>query len=234
MTANLAIAFSKFGRRVLMVDADLPMPNLNMFAGLKEMPVTLYDVLARKKPVESAVYKVYGGADIMPCGTSLESFLKADIRRIKNVIDAVRKIYEYVLVDTSSGLNKYNLNVLKVSDEVIWVVNPDEPSMSDTLRLKTAADIFNVKTRGMIVNKVPSFSWSERRKAPKVKKSDLEAKLGCGVLGVIPESSQVKVATLVQKSVIEYSPKGPVTKAFRELARVLLTQDSGVSLPQKA
>ncbi len=225
VTANLGIAFAKFGKSTLLMDADLSMPNLGILTGLKSAPVTLYEVLDKTKPLDQAIYKVYAGADIMPCGTSLEAFLKADIRRLKNVVEKVKERYEYVLIDTASGLNKYTLGGLKVADEVVWVVNLDEPSLADTHRLKTAAELFGLKTKGMIVNRVTSLSWIERKKIPAPKRNELETRLGAKILGVIPESREVYKATLLQKPVLEYVSKGKIMKAFRECARNLLLEN---------
>lgn len=225
VAANLGIAFAKFGQSTLLIDADLSMPNLAILTGLKSTPVTLYEVLDRTKPVDQAIYKVYGGADIIPCGTSLEAFLKADMRGLKNVVEKVKERYEYVLIDTASGLNKYTLGGIKVADEVVWVVNLDEPSIADTLRLKTASELFKVKTRGVILNRVPSFSWIERKKIPAPKRNELEMRLETKILGVIPESKDVYKATLLQKPVLEYKPRGRIMKAFKECARTLLLEN---------
>jgi septum site-determining protein MinD len=222
IAANLGIAFSKFGKKTLLVDADLPMPNLDICVGLSEPPVTLYDVLAGTKPVERATYRIYGGAEIIPCGRSLEAFFKADVRRLKGVIAKVRPNYDYVIMDTSSGLNKYNLSAIKTADEVLWVVNPDEPSITDTLRLKTAVDLFGIKTLGMVVNRVPAFGIVERRSLPKLSREEVERKLKCKILGIIPETKHVTKATIMCKPLLEYKKSGDIVRAFRDLARNIL------------
>ncbi|MEM2878563.1 MAG: AAA family ATPase [Candidatus Hadarchaeales archaeon] len=223
VTANFGIALAKFGKRTLIIDADISMPNLHIFTGQRNIPpVTLYEVLAKLNPPQQAVQKIYGGADLMPCGTSLDGFLKADVRRLKDVVDIMAPSYDYVLLDTSPGLNKYNLTAIRAAGEAIWVVTPDEPSLSSTYRLKTAADVFDVKTVGIIVNKLPSFSWGERKKVPPLRRADIESRFGSKIIGTIPEKKEVYIATLLKKSVIEYSPKGPVTIAFRDMVRSFL------------
>ncbi|MEM2878938.1 MAG: cell division ATPase MinD [Candidatus Hadarchaeales archaeon] len=222
VAANLGIAFSKFGKKTLLVDADLPMPNLDICVGLNEPPITLYDVLAGLKPIEKATYRIYGGTEIIPCGRSLEAFFKADVRRLKSVINRVKPNYDYVVMDTSSGLNKYNLSAIKTADEVLWVVNPDEPSLTDTMRLKTAIDLFGIKTLGAVVNRVPSFGPLEKRGLPKLSREEVERKLGCKILGIIPETKQVTKATIMCKPLLEYRKTGNIVRAFRDLARNIL------------
>jgi len=226
VTANLGIGLSRFGKNVLMIDSDISMPNLDIFVGLKDAPITLHDILSKKKPVDKAIYQVFRGVNLIPCSRLLDAFFRANIRGLKGIIAKVRDKYDYVLIDTPSGLNKYNLATIRYADEVLWVVNPDEASIVDTIRLKSAVELFHVRTLGMVVNRVPSFSWSERRKLPKIRKTDLEMRLGCKILGIIPEDKEVYKAAILQMPYLEYKKSGKVVNAFKELCRTILKSET--------
>jgi septum site-determining protein MinD len=143
---------------------------------------------------------------------------------LKKVIIRLKDRYDIILMDTASGLNKYSLSAMRVADEVLWVTTPDEPSIADVRRLKIMADRFDTKTRGVIVNRIPKFSFLEIKGLPIIRKSEVEQRLGTKVVGAIPEDKDIYKAALVQKPLLEYKPKGSAAKAFRLCARNLLLQ----------
>lgn len=235
ITANLGMGLSKFGRKTLMIDGDLPASDLSMFLGIKDTPITFYDVLVGNRSLEEVIYQVYGGADFVPAGASLDDFLRINLDKFKEIIDQIKNDYRYILIDTPPGINKYSLGAIRAADEILWVISPDRPSINDTLRLKSRVENFGMKALGIIVNRAPNFSFWEKRKIPTIKKSEIERQLGARVIASIPEDKDVYKSIRVEKPLLKYSPKGDAGKAFKSCAkRVILLSEKKKSQRDKS
>ena len=70
VAVNLGIELAKYGKKVLLLDADLPMPNLAILLGVKETPTTLNDLLAGEKDIRKAIYRAYN-LTLLPSDVSL-------------------------------------------------------------------------------------------------------------------------------------------------------------------
>ena len=93
ISANLSVALSKFGKDVIVLDADIAMANLELVMGLDGKPITLNDVLAGSASVEQAIYEGPGGVKVVPAGVSLDSFKKAIvIKKDVTITDKDKKV----------------------------------------------------------------------------------------------------------------------------------------------
>jgi len=222
IAANLGIELAKYGKKVLLLDADLPMPNLAMLMGVRETSSTLNELLAGEKDIKKAIYKTYN-VTLLPSDTSLEKFVEVKMDNFGAIMKALKGQYDFILVDTPPGLNEYTLEALSVADEILLVVTPDDFSVADAVKLKTAASSMQLEIKRMLINRVPKGGGLLKRGSSKAKKPHaIVTQLGAEILGAIPDDKNVGEATHQRKPVVAYKPKCDASKAFRVIARRLL------------
>ncbi|MDY6958978.1 MAG: cell division ATPase MinD [Halobacteriota archaeon] len=208
VVASLGVLLSRMGKRTLIIDADIAMGSLQLILGLQNTPITLHEVLTGEADVEEAIYNSYDGLHVMPCSSSLHSFLRSDLNVFEDVVSKLNA-YDFILVDDSAGLTKYSLAPLKVVEETLLVVTPDLPSISAALRMKIAAGMSGSKVTSAIINK-------QRRTG--IKGDEIRSTLGIEILGEIPQDNNVLKSLDAKMPIVEYKPKSPASKAFNILS----------------
>lgn len=209
IVANLGVALARLGKSTLIVDADIALGNLQLFFRLKETPTTLHDVLGGKAEIHEAIYKSSdGGVHIIPCGSSLQGFLRSDLERLDHSLSRLQN-YDFILIDSPTGLTKYSLLPLKAANETLLVVTPDISSISNALKLKIAAEMMQSKIGGVIINQ-------QRRNG--VKSEEIGTTLGIEIFGEIPHDRKVLKAMDAKEPVVTYKPRTPASKAINRLS----------------
>lgn len=133
LTVNLAIALAQAGKKVMIMDADLGMANVDIMMGLTPR-YNLYDVMQGKKWLRDIVLESWEGVRIVPGCSGI--FEAADIPRIRR--EALMKELElygrgmdYILVDTGAGISHAVLGFVASADDVIIVITPEPTSITD-------------------------------------------------------------------------------------------------------
>jgi len=217
ISANLGVSLGRMHKKTVVVDADLVMGGIATMLGLGKTPVTLHELLAGKGSIEKATYSTQG-VSVLPSGPTIKGFLNADPNKLKGVVNKLNKTYDYVIIDTPPGLNKYSLIPLRNADEVLLVVTPDLLAVQATAKLRSVIKALNANIGGVIVNRFrkPSFFAKEF-----MRDEDIERRLKADILGIIPEDPAVIESMNVKKSVVVHKPKSPASKALSALAKDL-------------
>lgn len=133
VSANLAAALARRGLRVLVLDADLGLANLDVVLNLHPK-VTLHDVFTGAATLEQAVLPAPGGFSVMLAGSGLVEYsrLTPEVReRLLGVIEGVRPRFDIVLLDTGAGISDVVLYTVSLADELLIVATPEPTSMTD-------------------------------------------------------------------------------------------------------
>jgi flagellar biosynthesis protein FlhG len=133
VSANLAAALARQGRRVLVLDADLGLANLDVMLNLAPK-ITLHDVFTGKSSLEDAILPAPGGFSALLAGSGMVEYsrMTAEVRdQLLKVIETVRPRYDHVILDTGAGISDVVLYSVSLADEVLVVVTPEPTSMTD-------------------------------------------------------------------------------------------------------
>ncbi|MEY2687619.1 MAG: hypothetical protein RL375_1817 [Pseudomonadota bacterium] len=131
--ANLAAALSRRGERVLVIDADLGLANLDVVLNLQPK-VTLHDVFTGKAGWEDALLDAPGGFKVLLAGSGLIEYsrLTPEVReRLQALIVEVAPRYDRILLDTGAGISDVVLYAVSLADEVLIVATPEPTAMAD-------------------------------------------------------------------------------------------------------
>jgi len=133
LSANLAAALARRGKRVLVLDADLGLANLDVVLNLFPK-VTLHDVFTGKNTLEEAILPAPGGFSVLLAGSGLVEYsrLTPEIReQLVQIIDVVAPRFDHIILDTGAGISDVVLYAVSMADEVLVIATPEPTSMTD-------------------------------------------------------------------------------------------------------
>jgi flagellar biosynthesis protein FlhG len=133
VSVNIAAALARQGRRVLVLDADLGLANLDVMLDLAPK-ITLHDVFTGKSSLEDAILPAPGGFSALLAGSGMVEYsrMTPEVRdQLLKVIDTVAPRYDHVILDTGAGISDVVLYAVSLADEVLVVVTPEPTSMTD-------------------------------------------------------------------------------------------------------
>ncbi|CAN7317953.1 MinD/ParA family protein [Acidovorax sp. Leaf78] len=133
VSANLAAALTRRGHRVLVLDADLGLANLDVVLNLHPK-ITLHDVFTGKATLDQAVIQAPGGFNVLLAGSGMVEYsrLTPEVRgQFLSVIQALTPQYDVVLLDTGAGISDVVLFSISLASEVLVVATPEPTSLTD-------------------------------------------------------------------------------------------------------
>src|SRR3989338_3244179 len=122
---NLATALNSFGKEVIIVDGNLTTPNVGLHLGAPIVPVSLNHVLLGKAEIGDAIYEHESGTKVVPSSLSIKELRRLDHGKLKEVSRKLKKIADYVILDSAAGLGEEAIAAMEAADELIIVTNPE-------------------------------------------------------------------------------------------------------------
>ena len=133
LSANLAAALAARGEKVLVLDADLGLANLDVVLNLFPK-ITLHDVFTGAAALDDAILDAPGGFSVLLAGSGLVEYsrLTPEVRtQLKNIIETIAPRYDRILLDTGAGISDVVLYAVSLADEVLVLATPEPTSMMD-------------------------------------------------------------------------------------------------------
>lgn len=211
VVSALGFSLAEFGKKVLLVDANFSAPNLGIHFNIIDPEITLHDVFARKAKVDDAIYAV-GELDVLPA--SIFSNNKINFLKLKDKINALKKKYDFILLDSPPTLTEEGLATLYAADEVFFVTTPDHSTLSNTLKSLNRAIERGNKVNGIVLNKVYEKEFE-------LTLDEIEGTTNVPIMAVIPHDIGVLEAQSNFIPSTEFKPKSKGTKEFKKLAATL-------------
>ena len=225
LTVNLAIALGMEGQRVLVIDADLGMANVDVVLGslskhhllnLLDDGVELSDVLIHGP---YGVTYISGGSGI----EKAQDFSMADRQRLMQKLSGCGQIADIVLVDTGAGLGKIVMDFILAADEVLLVTTPEPTALTDAYAVMKAYSMYATnKNIKLVVNRV--YDEGESRdvvsKLQQTSQKFLKMPIECA--GYIYEDRNVIGAVRKQKPFLAMKPNSIASKCVQAMAKSLI------------
>jgi flagellar biosynthesis protein FlhG len=215
VSANLAAALAARGERVLVLDADLGLANLDVVLNLSPK-VTLHDVFTGKHTLEQALIEVSGGFTVLLAGSGMVEYsrLTPEVRdKLVETINTVAPRFDRVLLDTGAGISDVVLYTVSLADEVIVVVTPEPTSMTDAYAtIKVLASTQQRRAIRVVVNqRVPGtdargVTAQLQQVIDRYVSPGLEAPVTLELIGDIPSDSSVRDAVRKRQLLVECFP----------------------------
>ena len=136
-TVNLALALSEYGRRVIILDGDLGLANVDIAFGLTAR-YTIEHLLSGEKTIEQILLAGPRGIGIIPGGSGVQGLANLERNKLSNVIanlGRLEKMADLLIIDTGAGLGHTVINFLKAADDIILVTTPEPTALTDAYGL---------------------------------------------------------------------------------------------------
>ncbi len=133
ISSNLAISLQKMKKKVLLIDADIHLGNLDLILGMRTQ-YTIADVVSEGMPLDKVIVEGPAGLHILPASSASLELLEMEDVALKKLAAAFEDFttrYEYILVDTGAGIAPSVITFLLGADKIVLVITPDPASISD-------------------------------------------------------------------------------------------------------
>ena len=157
LSANLATALARQGEKVLVLDADLGLANLDVVLNLFPK-ITLHDVFTGKNTLDQAILEAPGGFSVLLAGSGMVEYsrLTPEVReQLVSVVQQVVPRFDRILLDTGAGISDVVLYTVSLADEVLIVATPEPTSLTDAYAtIKVLATTQGRRDIRVLVNQV--------------------------------------------------------------------------------
>lgn len=157
LSANLAAGLARRGKRVLVLDADLGLANLDVVLNLQPK-ITLHDVFTGKVPLEDAILPAPGGFSVLLAGSGMVEYarLTPEVReQLQRIVETLAPHFDHVLLDTGAGISDVVLHVVSMADDVLVLATPEPTSMTDAYAtIKVLVSQQQRSHIGLVINQI--------------------------------------------------------------------------------
>ena len=233
IVANLACSFSKRGKKVLIVDADLGLNNIDILLGLNPK-FHIGHVLSGEKKVQDIITKGPAGIHLLPAGGGLQELTQLDDEKkivLMEELDQVSNGYDFLIFDTGAGISTNVTYFCAAAHEIILVATTEPTSLTDvyalikTLNIKHAQQYFRV-----IINSVNSEAEAQLIFKNLAAVADrFLPNVSVEYLSYILLDSVVTKAVRQQKAFLELYPHSKVTQCINQLAQKMIDEQHPLS-----
>jgi len=228
IVANLACALSKRGKKVLVIDTDLGLNNIDILLGLTSRK-HIGHVLSGKSNVEDIILHGPEGIHVLPAGNGLQELTQLEPEKkmtLMGELDRISGDYEFLIFDTSAGISSNVTFFCSAAHEIFLIATTEPTSLTDVYALmKVLHTKHSQKHFRLIINSV-----SSEREAQGVYRNltAVADRFLNGVyveyLGYILRDSNVSKAIRQQKAFLEIYPFSKFSRCMNELAEQILKE----------
>lgn len=234
IAANLAAALARRGERVLVLDADLGLANLDVVLNLASRS-TLHDVFTGKVALDEAVLPAPGGFSVLLAGSGMLEYsrLTAEVRdQLLAVIERLRPRFDRILLDTGAGISDVVLFTVSLADDVLIVTTPEPTALADAYAtIKVLATTQQARPLRLAVNQSQRASEGKavatqlQQVVDRFVSPALPAPLQLRLLGAVPLDGAVRDAVRQRQLLLESLPGCEAAQAIGVLADHLLRSE---------
>ncbi|MBT9172577.1 MAG: Flagellum site-determining protein YlxH [Syntrophomonadaceae bacterium] len=225
LAVNLGIALSRLGQRVVVMDADLGLANVDIIMGIVPMH-SLSDVVRGTKTLEEILISGPDGVKVIPGGSGLADLANLSYEQRDRLLDgllSLETMAEIMLIDCSAGLSRTVLSFISAADEVIVITTPEPTAITDAYGIIKVVTKYKIHDRvSLVVNQV-----RDHREASEIagRFADVSRKflqVDVNFLGEICSDQQVVRAVKLQQPFITLFPRARATQDVESIAGRLL------------
>ena len=227
VTAGVASALALPGKRVLCIDCDIGLRNLDISLGLAEScPLSFLDVCEGGYPLSQAA--------VHPLFPTLH-FLTAPMNRPPERIDTeafgafltdARHGYDYVFLDAPAGVDAGFRLATLFADRCILVTGPGPAAVRDAARTAQVLELMGRENIRLVVNRVEP----KLVRAMDTTIDDVMDTAGLPLLGIVPEDQNVTLAATFNQPLLKYKPRCAAAKACARIAKRITGQPEPISI----
>jgi flagellar biosynthesis protein FlhG len=221
-TVNLALSLIEAGLRVVVLDADFGLANIEVVLGTIPK-YTLLDVIKNKKNLLEVISSGPSNIRFISGGSGVEELARLSIESLNNFIKNINlldRLFDVILVDTGAGVSENVLSMILAADDVIVVTTPEPTSITDAYALiKMISQRDSKKNLKVLINRAENETEAVQvfTKLKEVTGKFIGVELSS--FGYLNQDETVKKAVRIQKPFLLSFPKSHISKQIREISK---------------
>ncbi len=222
LVTNMALSLAQQGKKVLILDGDLGMANVDIFFGARPQG-NIHDILTGTKEMRDILMEVSKDVFLIPGGSGILEFNNLNHFERRAMVEAVASLplgFDYLLIDTAPGIAENVLFLNSAAQIVSVVITPDPASFADAYALiKVLNQRYKVNRFSIICNQVVD----EADGLGLYKRfNDVVGKfltIGLDYWGSVPNDVVLKKATQMQRLIVRHDPSALSAQAIRKMTQ---------------
>ncbi|AQR97650.1 septum site-determining protein MinD [Clostridium saccharoperbutylacetonicum] len=216
-TANIGTALASLGKKVVVIDGDTGLRNLDVLLGLENRIVyTIIDVIEGRCRLKQGLIKDkrFSNLFLLPTAQTKD---KDDIspQEMLKIVKELKEEFDYVLIDSPAGIEQGFENAVIGADKAIIVVNPEITSVRDADRVIGKLDAKGLDDHAVVVNRL---NYEMTKNGDMLDVSDIIETLSIELLGVVPDDRNITISTNKGEPIV-LEEGAFAGQAFKNIAR---------------
>ena len=224
-TANIGAALADKGHKVLLIDTDIGLRNLDVVMGLENRIVyDLIDVIEGRCRISQALIKDKRCQNLVLLpAAQIRDKNDVSTEQMKELIFSLKDSFDYILIDCPAGIEQGFKNAIVAADEAIVVTTPEVSATRDADRIIGLLEAAGIKSPRIVVNRLRIDMVKEKNM---LSVEDILDILAVKLLGVVPDDETVVISTNKGEPLV-YKGDSLAAKAFKNIA----SRIEGVEVP---
>jgi len=227
LVANLAVAFGEMGHRVLALDGDLGLANLDITFGT-HAPLSLADLVDGTASVQDVLRPVANNVYLLPACSGrydLANLASRERYELLSAIDGMDQHFDTVLIDTAAGIGSNSIGFAGAAERVLIVVNGEPTSLADAYAfIKVLATRCGVERVEVVSNMVRSTLEGEEVFKSLCRMAERFLGVGMDYMGCVMRDRMVSRSLFMGQPLLVVAPTCPASQSIRQLANRLSRQ----------
>ena len=193
-SANIGTGLAGLKKRVVMIDTDIGLRNLDIVLGLENRIVyNLVDVVEGNCRYKQALIKDRNNPELflMPCAQTRDKTAVSPEQIIK-LIDEMRSDFDYIIIDCPAGIEQGFQNAIAGADRALVVTTPEVSAVRDADRIIGLLEANEITKTHLIVNRLRSDMVKEGNM---MSSDDVVDILGIDLIGIVPDDEHIITST---------------------------------------
>jgi flagellar biosynthesis protein FlhG len=234
---NLALAYAGLGKKVIVLDADLGLANVNVVLGVIPR-YNLYHLIRQQKKMRDIILDTTYGIQIVAGASGFSKIANLSEEERKVFIEELHELSsaDIIIIDTSAGVSNNVLTFVAASDDVIIVTTPEPTAITDAYGIvkiiATEVDNLDLGLK-LVVNRVKSVTEGRKVAERVINIAGQFLNIKLDYLGFVYEDVVVQNAVIKQRPFLTLDPKGKASICIDHIVRRLENMDfkegSGIS-----
>jgi flagellar biosynthesis protein FlhG len=227
VSANLAVALAKLGKKVLVFDTDLGLANIDLVLGMPKPEFSIHDVLDHTRSVKDVVLTGPHGIMVLPASSGVDEAPDLDEAQRMDLVAQFENWDEQIdvmILDTGAGISPNVMYFNTVAQHIMVVATPEPTSITDAYALmKVMATKYQERRFHLLVNQVRDEAQAKEVFKAIVNVADrFGLDISVNFIGFVPSDPNVTRAVRRRTPIINAFPQSPAALSFANLAESVL------------
>ena len=221
-TANIGTGLAKMGKKVVMIDTDIGLRNLDVVMGLENRIVyNLVDVIEGNCRVKQAMIKDkrYSSLFLLPSAQTRDKS-SVNPEQMKKLVDELRDEFDYILLDCPAGIEQGFKNAISGADRALIVTTPEVSAIRDADRIIGLLEANDLKRIDLVINRI---RMDMVKRGDMMSVDDVIDILAIDLIGVVPDDESIVVATNEGEPLVGKDTQAG--RAFENICRRILGEE---------